>query len=110
MRLCFFIALAVALIGCSGGKPRGTALNAQQANSLALRLANEKAQAVLNIEPFRPDPSAQVLQGRWVWNERRGLGFTDVEAIVSFAPDGSDPIVSVVLLDTRPSPPANLRR
>ena len=110
LKLCFLIALAVALAGCSGGKPHHTALNPQRASELALRLANEKAQAAYKIQPFLAGPSAQLVQGRWVWNERRGLGFTDIEAIVTFAPDGSKPIVSVVLLDSRTGSAGNFRR
>jgi len=110
MRLLSLVALAVALVGCSGGKPHRAALTPQQASDLALRLANEKAQAVYKIQPFRAGPSAQFVQERWLWNERRGLGFADVEAIVNFAPDGSNPIVSVLLLDSRVGFPQNLRR
>ncbi len=106
----FLIALAVALVGCSSGKPHHPSLNPQRASELALRLANEKAQAVYNVQPFLAGPSAQLVQGRWVWNERRGLGFSDIEAIVTFAPDGSEPIVSVVLLDSRLGMPRELRR
>ncbi len=102
--------MAVALFGCSSGKAHKTPLTPQQASSLALRLANEKAQSVYQIQPFRAGPVAQFVQERWVWNERRGLGFTDVEAIVNFAPDGSDPVVSVVLLDSRPALPTSAPR
>ncbi len=101
MKLGPFIALVFALAGCSIGKQHHAMLTPQQASDLALHLANEKAQSQYQVEPFRAGPAAQFVQGRWVWHQRKGLGQTDMEATVKFAPDGSNPSVSVLLLDSR---------
>jgi hypothetical protein len=80
-----------------------SALTAVQAQALALRLANEKAQALYHRQPFRDGHPAQWVQGQWVWQAAQGQGTLDIEAIVKFAADGTNPDVNVRLLDSRPS-------
>jgi beta-lactamase regulating signal transducer with metallopeptidase domain len=82
---------------------RAGTLTAAQAQALALRLANEKAQALYHRQPFRDGPPAQWVQGQWVWQAEQGQGTLDIEAIVKFAQDGTNPDVNVRLLDSRPS-------
>jgi beta-lactamase regulating signal transducer with metallopeptidase domain/tetratricopeptide (TPR) repeat protein len=75
-------------------------LTAAEAEALAIELANEKAQALYNCQPFRKGAPAELVQGRWVWNDLRGRGSLDVEATVKFAADGTNPEVDVMLLDS----------
>ncbi len=79
------------------------ALSVAQANpKSALRLANEKAQALYKCRPYTNGPAAQLVRGNyWVWHGRRGQGQVDFEATVKFATNGSDASVSVDLLDSR---------
>jgi biopolymer transport protein ExbD len=77
-------------------------LTGPQALALAQQLANEKAQALYNCQPFRNGPPAKLVQGYWVWHDQRGQGAGDVEATVKFAADGTNPDVNVILLDSRP--------
>jgi biopolymer transport protein ExbD len=81
-------------------------LTAARALALAEQLANEKAQTLYNCQPFRNGPPAQLVQGYWVWHDRRGQGEVDLEATVKFAADGTNPDVNVILLDSRLRPKA----
>jgi hypothetical protein len=98
---CLFV-LVLAIVGCNSGRPHTAALAPGQATELARKLANDKAQALYNCRPFSGAPSAQLVEDRWVWQDRRGHGQVDLEATVQFAKDGADPSVRVVLLDSRP--------
>ena len=84
------------------GKPAHTGpLTGAQAEALAEQLANEKAKALYNCQPFRKGTPATFVQGHWVWHDLRGQGSSDVEATVKFAADGTNPEVDVILLDSR---------
>ena len=78
-----------------------SALTAVQAQALAIRLANERAQALYNCQPFRDGPPAQLVQGDWVWHDSRAQGLGDIEVTVKFAANGTHPEVNVRLLDSR---------
>ena len=78
-------------------------LTAAQAEALAVRLANERAQALYRCQPFRSGKPADWVQGGWVWRDLRALGTGDLEATVKFAADGTNPEVNIILLDSRPS-------
>jgi len=83
-------------------KPKRTGpLTGAQAEALAEQLANAKAKALYNCQPFRKGTPATFVQGRWVWHDLRGQGSSDVEATVKFAADGTNPEVAVILLDSR---------
>lgn len=99
MKTRYLIPLALALLGCSSPKPLLATLTADQAGTLAQQLANEKAQTLFNCQPFREGPPSRFVQGRWVWRDRRGHGFTDIEGTVEFEAD--EPNVNVILLDSR---------
>ena len=101
MKARHIIPLALLLAGCSS-TPHSHALSAEQATTLARKLANEQAQAQYHCQPFRDGASAQLVQGRWVWQDLKAQGTLDVEGSVSFAADGASPSVSVILLDNRP--------
>jgi hypothetical protein len=96
-----FAASTLLLAGCCT-TPHATKLTAEQAGALALQLANEKAQALYNCQPFRNGRPAELAQGKWVWHDRRTQGAVDVEATVRFALDGTDPDVKVTPQDSRP--------
>jgi beta-lactamase regulating signal transducer with metallopeptidase domain len=80
-------------------------LTGAQAEALAEKLANEKAQALYHCQPFRSGTPAQWVQGSWVWHDLRAQGTLDLEATVKFAADGTHPDVRVILLDSRPKQP-----
>jgi HEAT repeat protein len=82
-----------------GGK--GSALTRDAARSLAELLANEKAQALYNRQPFRDGPPAQFVRGHWTWHDLRGQGSSDFEATVEFDVNGANPDVSVRWLNSQ---------
>ena len=86
-----------------GNQTRTGPLTGAQAEALAEQLANAKAKALYNCQPFRKGTPAQFVQGHWVWHDLRGQGSLDVEATVKFAADGTNPEVDVILLDSRHS-------
>jgi len=73
-------------------------LTANEAQSIAIRLANERARALFDCEPFGDGPLANREETGWVWSERRGRGTGDLEATVRLAHDGSPQAVEVLLL------------
>ena len=98
MKTRYLILLAFALLGCSSTTPCAISLTADQAGALAQKLANEKARALFNCQPFRNGPPAQFVQGHWAWHALQGQGIGDVEATVEFAASGANPHVSVTRL------------
>ena len=99
------IPITLLLTGCSGTL-HTRCLSAEQATALAHKLANEQAQADYHCQPFRDGPAAEFVQGRWVWCDLKAQGQLDLEGSVSFAADGANPSVNVILLDNRPRLPA----
>jgi hypothetical protein len=79
-----------------GNKP----LDEARATALARQLANQNAQALYHCQPFGNGPKARFVGGRWEWVASKGYGLADLEANVSFHPDGSLPVVEVLLLST----------
>jgi hypothetical protein len=57
MKIPSILLLMLSLVGCTPDKPNTTVLSAAQATDLALRLANEKSQAI--------GPAAQLSDGYW---------------------------------------------
>ena len=80
-----------------------TLMTPDEARSLAERLANEKAQALYNCQPFRNGPPARFVRDHWTWRCLQGRGQSDMEATVEFAADGAEPRVTVLWLESRPS-------
>jgi hypothetical protein len=99
MKTLYIIPLALTLLGCSTTTPRTARLTVEQARVLARQLANAKAHALFNTEPFLDGPQPQFIQGHWTWHDLRGQGNGDIEATVEFAVDGANPDVSVTELD-----------
>jgi beta-lactamase regulating signal transducer with metallopeptidase domain/biopolymer transport protein ExbD len=86
-------------------KPAPTSvLTGAQAEAKAVALANAKAQALYNCQPFQKGRPAELVDGQWVWNDGRPYGAADIEATVKFAADATDPEVTVNLLDIRVRP------
>jgi biopolymer transport protein ExbD len=81
-----------------------SALTGAQAEAKAVELANEKAQALYNCQPFQKGRPAELVDGYWVWTAGRPYGAADLEATVKFAADGTNPEVTVNLLDSRVKP------
>lgn len=77
------------------------ALTLEQATALARRLANERAQARYQCQPFRGGPSARHEGECWTWSDRKGYGQGDIETKVFFDINGSAPKVEVYLLDSQ---------
>lgn len=101
MKTVCLLVLVFALFGCTTGRLETATLTSAQATVLSQKLANDKAQALYSCRPFSNGPLARLADGLWVWRDRRGLGQGDIEATVKFARDGTNPSVSVVLLDSR---------
>ena len=99
MKTLCLIAFALLLVGCRTGARQGSSLNAEQARTVALQLANDKAFELYHCQPFHDGPPARFAQGRWVWTDREGYGICDFEAKVDLAADGSSHTVDLKLLD-----------
>ena len=94
--------LTVCLLGCRPTPSQSVAaLDSKRASVLARQLANQKAQAVYQVQPFTSSQPAQLVGDLWHWREMRAYGHADLEANVSFALDGSSPSVQVFLLNTQ---------
>ena len=96
------IPVIMMLVGCSTSDSRTSeTLNVEEASRLAQQLANQRAQILFQLQPFRNGPQARFTAGRWEWRDQRGYGHGDMEARVSFDPNGSRPDVEVLLLDSQ---------
>jgi hypothetical protein len=78
---------------------KNTPLSAAQVETLALQLANERADTLFHRRPFQDSQPAQFAAGRWIWTDSRGLGLLDFRARVELAVDGSTNSVDVQLFD-----------
>jgi len=93
-----------ALIVVQGGKA-SPLMTSNEAGSLAEHLANEKAQALYNCQPFRNSPPARFVRDHWTWHRLKAQGLGDIEATVELAADGAEPKVTVVRLVSIPRTP-----
>jgi hypothetical protein len=100
MKISPIIIFTLFLTGCAS-QPPGAALTAEQARSVALQLANDKAFTVYQCRPFRDGQPARFVSGRWEWAGREGYGHGDIEAIVALAADGSTNHVDLQLFDSQ---------
>jgi hypothetical protein len=101
MRTLPLAAFMFFLAGCSTGMRQRSTLTADQADALALQLANNKALTIYNYQPFRDARTARFVQSHWEWSQRQGFGHCDLEATVKLAPDGSTNAVDIKLLDNQ---------
>jgi len=100
MKSLRIIALGLLFVGCSSAPPRPVALTADRATLLACQLANQEALTLYDCQPFSDGSPARFVQGRWVWGERRGWGYGDIEASVTLAADGSKPAIEVTYVQS----------
>ncbi len=89
---------------------RGASLTADQAKTLAMRLANEKTFTLYHCQPFIDGQPARIAGGRWVWIARQGFGHGDIEARVDLAEDGSTNNVYLRLLNSQDIPQSGSSR
>ena len=101
MKILHLIALGLLLVGCRTSAPRTAPLTADKAAAVARQLANERAHALYDCQPFGDSQPARFVEGFWIWHERRAHGKADLEATVELAADGSPRRVDVILLDSR---------
>ena len=99
MKKSCIIISALLLLGCASSR-QSASLTPQQAKTLAVQAANEKAFTLYHCRPFRDGQPAHFVAGHWVWTDRQGFGHADIEATVELAADGSRRGVDVQLLDS----------
>jgi len=80
---------------------KSASLTAEQAKTVAMRLANDKAFTLYHRQPFRDGQPARFVAGQWVWVDLQGLGHGDIQATVQLAADGSTNSVDLKLLDSQ---------
>lgn len=100
MKTLLVVFLAAILVGCKSSR-QGAALTAEQATTTAMRLANDKAAALYQQQPFVAGKSARFVAGQWLWVAQQGFGHGDIHATVELAADGSTNRVDLQLLDSR---------
>jgi len=101
MKTLKIAALALLLVGCSTSTPHNTSLTAGAATTVARQMANEKARTLYACQPFEDSEPARLVEGHWVWQQRRAHGLGDIEATVELSADGSPRRVDVSLLNGR---------
>jgi hypothetical protein len=99
MRTSCVLWLVLVPAGCNTSEKR-TALSAMQAQTLAVQLANDKADTLFHRRPFQGEQPAHLEHGRWIWTDSRGVGLRDFRARVELAADGSTNFVDVILWDS----------
>ena len=80
--LVFFV------VGCTSTQPT-ISLTKEQAKTIAMQLANDKADLLYHCRPFQNGEPAQLVAGHWIWIGRQGIGNDDIDARVELAADGS---------------------
>jgi hypothetical protein len=76
-------------------------LTSQQATTIALQLANQKASETYQCMPFHDGQPAHLADGHWIWTGHSGYGKEDLEATVLLAVNGTMPNVELQLLDNK---------
>ena len=94
------VILTFVLVGCKSSQ-QGASLTQEQATTMAVRLANDRASTLYEHQPFVAGQPAQVVAGHWLWVERRGFGRGDIQARVELAMDGSTNHVDLQLFDSQ---------
>jgi hypothetical protein len=95
------ILLTLALVGCSAVRHQSATLTNEKASELARGLADAKAQALYDCQPFT-DGAARFDNRLRVCHDQSGRGLFDYEATVELAADGTARRVDVDLLSSRP--------
>ena len=100
MKTSLILVFALIFVGCESSR-QGAPITADQAKTLAMRLANDKASALYQHQPFVVGQPAQFVAGHWLWVARQGFGQGDIEATVALAADGSTNNVDLKLFDSQ---------
>jgi hypothetical protein len=79
---------ALMLVGCISTHPKAT-ITAEQAGTIAMQLANDKAFSLYHCRPFQAGQPARFVAGHWIWFAWEGFGHTDIEAQVELAANGT---------------------
>jgi uncharacterized protein YcfL len=103
MKTSLVVVLAFILIGCKSSR-QSAALTAEQATTVAIRLANDKASTLYQHQPFVAGQPAQFVAGHWLWVARQGFGRGDIQATVEVAMDGSTNHVDLQMFDSQNPP------
>lgn len=88
--------LMALVAGCSTPQPQTKAaavLTEQQAHSLAEKLATAKLWWLIGEAGISRSTPPRLANGEWFWRWRQGRGSGDMEVTVTFAADGSSPVV-----------------
>ena len=101
MKTSLILVLAFILVGCESSRQSVSSLTADQAKTLAMRLANEKAATLYHSQPFVAGQPAQFVADHWLWIARQGFGHGDIQATVELARDGSTNSVYIQLFDNQ---------
>jgi hypothetical protein len=98
MKTSLILVLAFILVGCESSR-QSASLTTDQATTIAMRLANDKASTLYQHQPFVAGQPAQFVAGHWLWMARQGFGRGDIQATVELAADGSTNSVGLQLFD-----------
>jgi hypothetical protein len=98
MKTSWISIFTLLLVGWASTR-QSTLLNAEQAKSVAIHLANDKTAILYHRKPFQDGQPAQFVSGRWVWVGLQGFGRDDIQATVELAADGSTNNVDLQLFD-----------
>ena len=103
MKTSLVVFLAFILVGCESSR-QSASLTTEQATTIAMRLANDKAATLYQHQPFVAGQPAQFVAGHWLWVARQGFGRGDIQATVEVAMDGSTNRVDLQIFDSQNPP------
>lgn len=90
--------LGFMLVGCANPQ-RSASLTPEQAQAMAIELANNQAYTRFQCRPFQDGHPAHFVAGHWVWSDKAGCGQMDMEVTVELAANGFTNRVTVQMLD-----------
>ena len=99
MKTSLIFVLAFILVACESSR-QSASLTADQAKTIAVRLANDKASTLYHSQPFVVGQPAQFVTGHWLWVTLQGFGRGDIQARVELAADGSTNSVDLQLFES----------
>jgi hypothetical protein len=100
MKIASIIGVTLLLVGCTSTRPSAS-LTAEQAKIAAMRLANDQAFTLYHCRPFHDGKPAQFVAGHWLWVERQGFEYSDIQATVELAADDLSHKVEVQVFDSQ---------
>jgi hypothetical protein len=103
MKTSLILIFAFIFVGCESSR-QSASLTADQAKTLAMRLANDKVATLYHSRPFVAGQPAQIVAGHWLWGARQGFGRGDIQATVEVAMDGSTNHVDLQIFDSQNPP------